>query len=160
MIGKVFILFACFSNISSSTLDISNAKLKLTWVPLHSKCEKQYPRYLLTNVFFDMSKKIEFVCFYPKRAQCFETVEIVQSFKNGKSRNEQHYSIIDEEKNAMKISSSIDFGDAILKKTVPMVPNPNPKKKVWILNINNQILHCYLRRRSNYLEKLGLKYEC
>ena len=142
MIEKVLILFGLFGISFSTTLDLRNAKMELTWAPLHSKRVNQYPRYLLTNVFFDMSK-IEFVCFYPKRAQCFETVEIVQSFKNGKSRNEQHYSIIDEEKNALKISSSIDFGDAILKKTVPMVPNPNPKKKVWILNINNHMVHCY-----------------
>ena len=150
MIEKVLILFGCLS-ISSSTLDISNAKLK--WAPLHSKCENKYPRFHLTNVF-----KRYLICFHPKRAQCFETFDIVQSFKDGKITSE-HNSIIEEE-NALKISGSIDFRDATLKETVPMVPNPNPRKKVWILKINNQILHCYRRRRSNYLEKLGVKYKC
>ena len=158
MIGKVIILFALFS-ISFATLNISNAKMELTWAPLHSERVNQYPRYRLTNVFSDMSK-IGFVCFHPKRAQCFETIEIVQSFKDGKNKNEQRESINDEEnKNVLKISS-IDFGDAVLKKTIPMVPNPNPKKKVWILNINNQTLHCYFHRRSTHLERLGQKYDC
>ena len=148
MIEKVLILFGCFS-ISSSTLDISNAKLK--WAPLYSKCENQYPRFHLTNVF-----KRYLICFHPKRAQCFETFDIVQSFKDGKSSSD---SIIEEEI-ALKISGSIDFRDATLKETVPMVPNPNPRKKVWILKINNQILHCYRRGRSHYLEKLGVKYKC
>ena len=154
MIEKVLILFGCFSfSSSTSTLDIINAKLKLTWAPSHSKCENRYPRFHLTNV----SPKRYLICFHPKRAQCFETFDIVQSFKDGKSTSD---SIIEEEVNVLKISDDIDFRDATLKETVPMVPNPNPRKKVWILNINNQILHCYRRRRSNYLEKLGVKYKC
>ena len=158
MIEKFLILFGCFS-ISSSALDISNAKLK--WAPLCSKCENRYPRFHLTNVFSNKLPNRYLICFHPKKAQCFETFNIVQSIIDGKITSEQqHDSIIEEEVNLLKISGSIDFRDATLKETVPMVPNPNPRKKVWILNINNQILHCYRRRRSNYLEKLGVKYKC
>ena len=160
MIEKVLILIGCFS-FSSSTLDISNAKLKLTWAPSHSKCENRYPRFHLTNVSSNKLPKRYLICVHPKRAQCFETFDIIQSIKDGKITSEQqHDSIIEEEENALKISGGIDFRDATLKETVPMVPNPNPRKKVWILKINNQILHCYRRRRSNYLEKLGVKYKC
>ena len=81
MIEKVLILIGCFS-FSSSTLDISKAKLK--WAPLYSKCENQYPRFHLSNVFINKLSKRDLVCFHPKRAQCFETFDIVQSIKDGK----------------------------------------------------------------------------
>ena len=155
MIGKLLISFACFS-ISLSTLDVSKAKLKLKWVPLHSKRIDQYPRYLLSDVLFK-TRKIEFFCFYPKRAQCFETSEL--------SYIDNSQSIIEEENDANGHNdtsyfdiSSIGHNDAKLEKQVPMIPKPG--RKVWHLSTTNLTLHCYQRRRSRFLEKLGKKYHC
>ena len=124
--------------------NLSQSELELTRRPLH---QIKYPRYLLKNIIGANGKTFGLLCYHPKRAQCFEAIKIWTTSRDNSDLEQE------EKRQKMKIGDISNTG--ILKRG-----NSFPEKKVWIFHLQKKILHCFRRKRANYLEQLGNRYGC
>ena len=127
------------------SLNLSQSELKLTWRPLDQG--NRYPRYLLKNIVHTNGRTFDLVCYFPKRAECFEAIKIWR-------QNLDNSDLEQQESRNMNIGDISNTGN--LEKG-----NSFPENKVWVFGYSqNQKLHCYPRGKAKILEKLGKRYGC